>query len=267
MTERVRKLLRRFREGEVDEDEVLQRLVREPFEEHMLGRFDHHREVRTGLPEVVLAEGKRPEEVVDIFRTYLERGERLFATRVGGEVRDALAPLEDELHEYEDARVVSTESPSIDEERHGVLVVSAGSSDRPVAAEAAVSSRLFGNPTETLFDVGVAGLTRFAADLDAFDRAGIVIVVAGMDGALPSVVGGLARQPVVAVPTSVGYGASFDGVAPLLTMLNSCSPGTAVMNIDNGFGAAAHVTKINRLALADAPKSSDASEPSEKEER
>lgn len=249
MSDEIRTLLQKFRDGEVEEDEVIQRLVRQPFEEHLLGRFDHHRETRTGLPEVVLAEGKTPEEVADIFESYIDSDDQLFATRVTDEIVDGLEPLIDDLHHWERARIVSTTEPEIDNDRHQVLVVSAGSSDRPVAREASVSCRLLGNPTDTLFDVGVAGLTRFAADLDSFDRAGIVIVVAGMDGALPSVVGGLARQPVISVPTSVGYGASFDGVAPLLTMLNSCSPGTAVMNIDNGFGAAALATKINLLSL------------------
>lgn len=248
MSDEIRDLLRQFRDGEVDEDEVVQRLVRQPFEEHLLGRFDHHREARTGLPEVVLAEEKSPGEVVDIFETYVERDERLIATRVTSEIRQALEPIASELELFDEAGMVATEPPEIDETRHEVLVVSAGSSDRPVAQEATVSSRYLGNPTDTLEDVGVAGLTRLAADLDSLDDAGIVIVAAGMDGALPSVVGGLAHQPVIAVPTSVGYGAAFEGVAPLLAMLNSCSPGTAVMNIDNGFGAAAHATKINRLA-------------------
>ncbi len=248
MSDDLRALLRRYRNGEVDEDEVLQRLVRQPFEEHMLGRFDHHREARTGLPEVVLAEGKSPEDVVDIFTTYLERNDPLMATRLTPDILEALGPLRSELEVFEQARIAATNQPDIDHDRHEILVVSAGSSDRPVAREAAVSSRFFGNPTASLDDVGVAGLTRLASDLDSLDKAGIVIVVAGMDGALPSIVGGLAHQPVIAVPTSVGYGANFDGLAPLLAMLNSCSPGTAVVNIDNGFGAAAHATKINRLA-------------------
>lgn len=248
MSDEIRELLRAYRDGELDEDEIVQRLVRQPFEEHMLGRFDHHRETRTGLPEVVLAEGKQPDEVADIFSTYLDRDAPLMATRVTEEIADALAPVMEDLHFYEPAGVVSTRAPDPDEDRQEVLVISAGSSDRPVASEAVVCSRLLGNPTESLYDVGVAGLTRFADDLDSLDSAGIVVVVAGMDGALPSVVGGLARQPVIAVPTSVGYGASFDGVAPLLTMLNSCSPGTSVVNIDNGFGAAAFATKINKLA-------------------
>jgi len=248
MSDDIRELLRAYRDGEVDEDEIVQRLARRPFEEHMLGRFEQHRSVRTGLPEVVLAEGKRPEEIADIFRTYLDDGRAIMATRVTDAVAEALEPLMDEIHYFQEARIASSVAPDPDPDRHEILVVSAGSSDRPVASEAAVTSKLLGNPTETLYDVGVAGLNRLAADLDVLDGAGILIVAAGMDGALPSVIGGLARQPIVAVPTSVGYGASFEGVAPLLTMLNSCSPGTGVVNIDNGFGAAAFATKINQLA-------------------
>ena len=248
MTTKIRQLLAQFKDGQVDADEVIQRLVRQPFEEHMLGRFDHHREARTGIPEAILAEGKDPDEIADIFARYMERDEQLIATRVGDEIVDGLGDLMPDLHYFPDARIVATQMPEPDETRHTVLVISAGSLDRRVAQEASVTARLLKNPVDTVFDVGVAGLTRFATELDRFDKAGIIIVCAGMDGALPSVVGGLAVQPVVAVPTSVGYGASFEGIAPLLTMLNSCSPGTAVMNIDNGFGAAVLATKMNQLA-------------------
>lgn len=253
MTTKIQQLLQAFKAGDVDEDEVIQRLVRQPFEEHMLGRFDHHREARTGIPEAILAEGKDPEAVADIFRNYLERDEQLIATRVGADIIEALADSETgdlmpKLHHFPDARIVSTKVPEPVAERHTVMIISAGALDKRVAEEAAVTAKLLGNPVDKVFDVGVAGLTRFATELDRFDKAGIIIVCAGMDGALPSIVGGLAIQPVVAVPTSVGYGASFNGIAPLLTMLNSCSPGTAVMNIDNGFGAAVLATKMNQLA-------------------
>jgi NCAIR mutase (PurE)-related protein len=253
MTTKIRQLLEQFKAGDVDEDEVIQRLVRQPFEEHMLGRFDQHREARTGIPEAILAEGKDPEAVADIFANYLERGEQLIATRVTSAIVDALVDSETgemmpELHYFPDARIVSTKLVEPIEERHTVMVISAGALDKRVAEEASVTAELLGNPVDRVFDVGVAGLTRFATELDRFDKAGIIIVCAGMDGALPSVVGGLAIQPVIAVPTSVGYGASFNGIAPLLTMLNSCSPGTAVLNIDNGFGAAVLATKMNQLA-------------------
>lgn len=248
MSETIRELLSAFREGEVSEEEVIQRLVRQPFEEHLLGRLDHHREARTGIPEVILAEDKEPDEVADVFQTHLERGEQLVATRVSEAILEALDEHRSRLHHFEEARILATQGPDVDEDRYDVLIVSAGSLDRPVAEEAAVASRLLGNPTDVVHDVGVAGLSRITPDLARLDEAGVVIVVAGMEGALPSLIGGMARQPVIAVPTSAGYGANFEGLSALLTMLNSCVPGTAVMNIDNGFGAAALATKINLLA-------------------
>lgn len=248
MSERILELLRAYRQGEVEESEILQRLVRQPFEEHMIGRFDHTREERTGIPEVILAEGKNPQAVAEIFAAYRERGEQLIATRVTPAVLEAIGhEALDAMYHMPEARIVATLEPTPDAARPTVLVVSAGMLDRPVAEEAATTSRLLGNPTEVLLDVGVAGLNRLSRDLSMLDRAGVVIVVAGMDGALPSVIGGLALQPVISVPTSVGYGAVFGGLSPLLTMLNSCVPGTAVMNIDNGFGAAVLATKINLL--------------------
>lgn len=248
MSESIRELLSAFRDGEVSEEEVIQRLVRQPFEEHLLGRLDHHREARTGIPEVILAEDKKPDEVADLFQTYLDRGEQLVATRVTDAILDRFDEHRSRLHYFEEARILATQGPDVDDSRYDVLTVSAGSLDRPVAEEAAVASRLLGNPTDVVHDVGVAGLSRLAPDLSRLDEAGVVIVVAGMEGALPSLVGGMARQPVIAVPTSEGYGANFEGLSALLAMLNSCVPGTAVMNIDNGFGAAALATKINLLA-------------------
>jgi NCAIR mutase (PurE)-related protein len=240
-------LLSAFREGDVSKEEVVQRLVRQPFEEHLLGRFDHLREDRTGIPEVILAEEKAPKEVADIFRQYLERGEQLIATRTPESVPDRLDEHRSRLHHFEEAQILATKAPEAVDGRRTVMIVSAGTLDRTVAEEAAVSSRLLGNPTDAVHDVGVAGLSRIAPELSRLDEAGIVIVVAGMEGALPSLVGGLARQPVIAVPTSAGYGANFEGLSALLAMLNSCVPGTAVMNIDNGFGAAVMATKINQL--------------------
>ncbi len=260
MSDDIRRLLRAFRNGEVDEDVVVDKLVNHPFEEHLLGRFDHHREARTGIPEAIYAEGKKPSEVAAIFECYKEEGRPLIATRVTEEILEGLGAGLEELDHYEEAQIVTTGTFEVDTRRETVLVVSAGSLDRPVAEEVAVTSRLLGNPTQRLYDVGVAGLNRLCADLGRLGEAGIVVVVAGMDGALPSVVGGLVRQPVIAVPTSVGYGASFDGIAPLLTMLNACSPGTGVMNIDNGFGAAVLATKINQFGLRMVEKNGDGDE-------
>lgn len=253
MSESLRTLLRAYRSGELDEDDVVRRLDHEPYEDHVLGRLDHRREDRTGIPEVVLAEGKKAPELVDLFRHYRERDEQLIATRVPDDVRQRLSRLDSPPVFFEDARVAAVKPPEPDESRTDVLVLSAGASDRPTAREAVASSRLLGNPTGFVEDVGVAGINRLAPDLSRLDEAGILIVVAGMDGVLPSLVGGLARQPVIAVPTSVGYGTAFEGVSALLTMLNSCVPGTAVMNIDNGFGAAVLATKINQLVARAGP--------------
>lgn len=247
MSEKLRDLLRSYRDGAVEEDAVVHELLQAPYEEHLIGKFDHLREARTGIPEAIFSEGKDPLAVAAIFRDYLARGESLMATRVTEEVLKALSEFREDLHYFEKARIISTTAGQEDKARDSVLVISAGASDRLVAEEAAVTSTLLGNPTERLFDVGVAGLARLIVELSRLKEAGILIVVAGMDGALPSVVGGLAYQPVIAVPTSVGYGTAFGGVAPLLTMLNACSPGTAVMNIDNGFGAAVLATKINQF--------------------
>lgn len=257
MSDDIRRLLRDYRAGDADEDEVIQKLVRQPFEEHLVGRFDHLRSARTGIPEAIFAEGKAPEEVAAIFDRYLERDDQLIATRVTPRIVDGLGRRMDKLEHFDEARIVAAGDFEVDSDRETVLVISAGTLDRDVAEEVAVTSRLLGNPTTRLFDVGVAGLARLAVDLGRVDEAGIVVVVAGMDGALPSVVGGLARQPVIAVPTSVGYGASFEGIAPLLTMLNACSPGTAVMNIDNGFGAAVLATKINQFGQRMADRRGD----------
>ncbi|MBA2665012.1 MAG: nickel pincer cofactor biosynthesis protein LarB [Bradymonadaceae bacterium] len=249
MSEHIRKLLQSYRQGEIDEEEIVQRLVRQPFEEHLIGRFDQTREARTGIPEAILAEGKDPVAVADIFRNYLERDAFLLATRVTPAIVEGLSELIERLQYFPHARIVATSMPEPDLRRSTVLVLSAGALDRPVAEEAVITSRLLGNPTEFIADVGVAGVARIATELGRLDKCGILIVVAGMDGVLPTFVGGLARQPVIAVPTSVGYGASFNGIAPLLTMLNSCAPGTAVLNIDNGFGAAVLATKINLLLV------------------
>lgn len=241
----LRALLRAFKQGDVDEARVLERVREDAGIEHLpVGRFDTGRVARTGVPEAILAEGKNPQSIARTFARILERGDQLIATRVTAPILEALAPMMDELHYHPEARVVSTHPPREDLDGPEVLVLCAGTLDRPVAQEAAHVSELLGNATTRLFDVGVAGIHRLFSQLDRLRTAGVIIVVAGMDGALPSVVAGLARQPVIAVPTSVGYGASFGGVAALLTMLNACAPGVAVCNIDNGFGAAVMARKI-----------------------
>ncbi len=217
---------------------------------------DTDRAARRGLPEVVWGPGKTPSQIVGIARALYERGQRVLATRISPEVaRVALEPLGDLPARYEpEARCLVVEDRPAEIVGEGtVLVVAAGTSDRPVAAEAALAARACGNRVDELHDVGVAGLHRLLAHTERLRAAAVLIVVAGMEGALPSVVSGLVARPVIAVPTSVGYGASFGGVAALLGMLNSCSSGVTVVNIDNGFGAAYAASLMNRSPRAQNP--------------
>jgi hypothetical protein len=251
MSERLRTLLAAYKGGELSEDDVLAEVARAPYEAFTIGRFDADREARVGVPEAILAEGKQPEAVAEIMKEYASQGRQIVATRVGDDVLAALGgDVLAGFHHDPVGRVLATKPPEIDASRPEVLVVSAGTLDVPVAREAASTSELLGNPTSVLFDVGVAGLNRLVPELPRIEAAGILIVVAGMDGALPSVLGGVSRRPMIAVPTSVGYGSAFGGLAPLLTMLNSCAPGSSVVNIDNGFGAAVMATKIAQLAVS-----------------
>ena len=211
-------------------------------------RLDHHRLLRGGIPEVVYCPGKTASQVVEICGRFVARGGGFLATRADPATRSALLAAFPAAVESELARTVHVEAERPAATLKGtVLIAAAGTADAPVAEEAAVTAKLFGNPVERLYDVGVAGLHRLLAETNALREASIVIVVAGMEGALASVVGGLIGTPVIAVPTSVGYGASFGGVAALLAMLNSCAAGVTVVNIDNGFGAACAATRINLL--------------------
>lgn len=252
-------LLERVAAGEIDTGAALDRLAWAPVEEvrgdggdEPFARVDHHRAARQGFPEVVFGEGKSPDHIVEICARLAARGTGFLATRASDEARSALTARFPKAVDNASARIVHLPPdepvPSIGPAP--VLVVSAGTSDLPVAEEAAVTAAAFGNSVERLYDVGVAGIHRILRESDTLQRAGVVIVVAGMEGALPSVVGGLVRGPVIAVPTSVGYGAAFGGVTALLGMLNSCAAGVTVVNIDNGFGAACAATRINQLQKA-----------------
>ena len=212
-------------------------------------RLDHHRALRLGFPEVVFCEGKTTEQVVQICARLAATGNGFLATRASEDQRRALGAAHPRAEVNELARTVhlAASSEAITKKLGTVLIVTAGTSDIPVAEEAAVTARAFNNPVEQLYDVGVAGIHRLFRESDALSNAGVIIVVAGMEGALPSVVGGLVPVPVIACPTSVGYGASFGGIAALLGMLNSCASGLTVVNIDNGFGAACAATRINQL--------------------
>lgn len=237
---RLRDLLRAVRDGDLDVDVALDRLRDLPFEDTGDARLDHHRTLRTGLPEVVFGQGKTPEQIADIMERLAAHSPVALTTRA---TADAYAVVRERLPAavYDPrARIIALGTPPIPAPDAPYLVVATGgTSDIPVAEEAAITAEWLGHRVERLYDVGVAGVHRLLAQRHVLFDAALVIVVAGMEGALASVVGGLVACPVVAVPTSVGYGAHFDGLAPLLSMLNSCAPGVAVVNIDNGFGAAA----------------------------
>jgi len=245
--EKVRALLEAVAGGTMTPEQALARLRALPVDDLGFARVDLHRSLRHGVPEAVFCEGKTPGQVVAIVRRLAESHDNILATRAAPKVVTALRESGLPCRVYEDARlVVVRPAPS---DRVGlIVVVSAGTADLPVAEEAAVTAEAMGNAVERLFDCGVAGLHRLVPHLDRLNEANAIIAVAGMEGALPSVLGGLVDRPVIAVPTSVGYGASFGGVAALLAMLNSCAPGVSVVNIDNGYGAAAQASQINKLA-------------------
>jgi hypothetical protein len=239
-------LLREVRGGITTVEQALGRLRHFPLRELGHARLDTQRELRCGFPEVVFGERKEPKELVDIARAIAERHGRVLVTRVGAEGRLALADgLEGSIY-HPRSRAVTLGLPAPERGEGKVLVLSAGSADAPVAEEAELTARFLGARTECLVDVGVAGLHRLLGELGRLETARVLVVVAGMEGALPSVVAGLVRRPVIAVPTSVGYGASFGGLAALLAMLNSCAAGATVVNIDNGFGAGYSAALINR---------------------
>lgn len=237
-------LLQEVSAGSLSAEDAVRRLSMAPFESLDFATIDHHRALRQGYPEVVYGEGKSPGQIVAIAERLVERGNTALVTRTDAASRQALEARFTDAVVNDLARTVRIGAPRPADDRSSLLIITAGTSDLPVAEEAAESAVAMGNCVARLNDVGVAGIHRLLAQGDALTRAGVVIVVAGMDGALPSVVGGLVACPVIAVPTSVGYGASLGGLAALFTMLNSCAAGVTVVNIDNGFGAAAAATRI-----------------------
>jgi NCAIR mutase (PurE)-related protein len=243
---KLRKLLKQFRQDNVSEDAIIEQLKEMPFESLGYAMIDHHRTLRQGFPEVIFCQGKTSEQVVEIAKRIVERNGKLLATRASHEVFDAVrAELPGAVY-HEGARAITLQLPEPVETKKYALVVTAGTSDVPVAEEAVVTIRVMGYRAQQLYDVGVAGIHRLLAHRKMLDEASVIVVVAGMEGAMASVVGGLTNKLVIAVPTSVGYGSSFGGLAALLTMLNSCAAGVTVVNIDNGFGggfAAALVMK------------------------
>jgi pyridinium-3,5-biscarboxylic acid mononucleotide synthase len=232
-------MLERVRDGGLRPDEAMERLANLPYEEAGFAKIDHHRRLRTGLPEVIYAAGKTAPQVAEIFFRMAAMGGDVLATRADEAAFKAVQTQVPEAQYYPVARIIALQqTPSGSELAGSVAVLCAGTSDLPVAEEAAVTAEIMGGNVRRIFDVGVAGLHRLLAHRELLREAEVVIVCAGMEGALPSVVGGMVGAPVIAVPTSVGYGAAFGGLAALLGMLNSCSPNVTVVNIDNGFGAA-----------------------------
>lgn len=241
------KLMEEVQSGALSPDEAANRLRDLPFEDLGFAKIDHHRSLRQGFPETIFAQGKTPEQVVDIVSHMKDRGSQVLATRCSPEtVTAVLAAHPDAVH-HEMARVL-TLGESAERLDGFIAVLCAGTSDMPVGEEAAVTCEVLGCRVERIYDVGVAGIHRLLHHRERFEQANGLIVCAGMEGALPSVVAGLVDKPVFAVPTSVGYGASFHGLAALLTMLNSCATGVSVVNIDNGYGAGALAAMVNRVA-------------------
>ena len=245
--EALKKLLTQVRKGKLSPDRALERLRHMPFEDLDFAKVDHHRSLRAGFPEVILSSGKSPGQVAEIFVKLARQKNNVLATRATPLHFAAVRKRVRKAEYRELARCIVLTQNSATYGKGTIAVVSAGTSDIPVAEEAVVTAELMGNSVEHYYDVGVAGIHRLLAHSKDLMRARVAIVCAGMEGALPSVVGGLLRVPVIAVPTSVGYGASFEGLAALLGMLNSCASNVSVVNIDNGFGAAYVASMINRL--------------------
>lgn len=245
---RIQETLEAYRRGDLTTRQAVDALKQLPYE--TVGQYaqvDHHRSLRTGFPEVIFSSGKTPEQIVQIFKRLAAQNDRVLATRLQPEVYEEIRERLPEAVYHAAARALYLDRRPDAVKREGIVVVTAGTADVPVAEEAALTAELMGNAIQRVYDVGVSGLHRLLDHLPALQGARVLIVVAGMEGALPSVVGGLVSGVVIAVPTSVGYGASFGGLAALLAMLNSCASGVAVMNIDNGYGAGVLASRINRL--------------------
>lgn len=247
-TNAISEVLKAFRAGNLSEQDALEKLKILPYEDLHFAKIDHHRMMRQGFPEVVYCQGKTVDQVVKIVECLTKQNGNILATRANKEMYEAVKRVIPDAEYYEIAKLIIVRRNEIvvDDDRF-ILVVSAGTSDMPVAEEAALTAEIMGNKVQRVYDVGVAGIHRLLAQQDILQKANVLIVVAGMEGALASVVGGMVAKPVIAVPTSVGYGANFGGLAALLSMLNSCAAGIAVVNIDNGFGAGRLASIINNM--------------------
>jgi len=247
-TEQLKKLLKEVKTGKLSIERAVEKLRHLPFEDLGFARVDHHRQLRSGFPEVIYCPGKTNEQIIAIFESLAAKGNNVLATRADEAVFDALAKTKKfpKVRYEKLARAIILEQKKLKPSKTILPILTAGTADLPVATEAKVTAEIMGQRSELICDVGVAGLHRLIGHLPKLQRANVIIVVAGMEGALASVVGGLVSCPVIAVPTSVGYGASFEGLAALLTMLNSCASGVTVVNIDNGFSAGVTATLINK---------------------
>ncbi|MBI2450027.1 MAG: nickel pincer cofactor biosynthesis protein LarB [Candidatus Nealsonbacteria bacterium] len=241
----IKKILKDFRAGEISEKEVFRYLKSLPFKDLSFAKIDHHRALRRGFPETIFGKGKTKDQILKISEEMARYGNVLI-TKTSEDVFKAIKEKYPKSYYNKLAKTIVIKNGVIKTRKGKILILAAGTSDIPVAEEAAVTAELFGNKVENVYDVGVAGIHRLFANLDKISKSSVIIVVAGMEGALPSVVAGLTDKAVIAVPTSCGYGASFEGITPLLAMLNSCSPGVAVVNIDNGFGAGYLASLINK---------------------
>jgi pyridinium-3,5-biscarboxylic acid mononucleotide synthase len=248
--EQIESLLSMVSRGESSVDEAMDALRDLPYEDLGHTKIDHHRALRNGFPEVIYGAGKTPEQVAEIFGAMMTRS-HVLATRVTEAMATAVRAVCPDVEYNRLGRTLVYRRTPIEYRGGKVMIVTAGTSDLPIAEEARVTADILGNPTELISDVGVAGIHRLFGSIDQIRDAAIIIVVAGMEGALASVVGGMVDRPIIAVPTSVGYGASFEGIAALLGMLTSCASGISVVNIDNGFGAACAANRINRLTTAE----------------
>jgi len=244
--EEIAEILRKVRLHEISVEEAFELMKDLPFKDLGFAKIDNHRELRLGYPEVIYCAGKSIEQILSIFRYLLDERRNIIATRASGAVYEAVSKLDKRAIYHKEARIITVDKKKKKKSKTTIAVVTAGTSDIPVAEEAAVTAEAFGNLVTRHYDVGVAGIHRLFASLPEIRNARVIIAVAGMEGALASVLGGLVEKPIIAVPTSVGYGACFEGLSALLTMLNSCAPGIAVVNIDNGFGAGYLASMINK---------------------
>lgn len=244
---RIKELLERVKSGNVDVDEAMKSLRDLPYENLDIAMLDHHRTLRTGSPEVVYCEGKSLDHIEKIAESFVNRKVNMLLTRASEDVYKIVQKLDPEAQYNEKARAIWRVYDEVEKSVKPALIISAGTSDIPVAEEACVTAEVMGASVERLYDAGVAGIHRLLHRRELLEQAGAIVVVAGMEGALASVVGGMSPRPVIAVPTSVGYGAAFGGLSALLGMLNSCAPGVTVVNIDNGFGAGYFAAMICKL--------------------